>query len=73
MVQHHRRDRLLSVNAVSLKQTNCGLTGTAAPNSATMRSSGLAPMLVAVLARKVGGGGGDRRASRRLDRMLRGY
>jgi hypothetical protein len=38
-----------------------------------MRSSGLAPMLVAVLARKVGGGGGDRRASRRLDRMLRGY
>jgi hypothetical protein len=45
----------------------------AAPNSATMRSSGLAPMLAAVLARKVGGGGGDRRASRRLDRRLRGY
>jgi hypothetical protein len=40
----------------------------AAPNA-----SGLAPTLAVPLARKVGGGGGDRRASRRLDRLLRGY
>ncbi len=54
MVQHHCRHRQLTVDAVPSKQANCGLTETAAPNSATMRSSGLAPMLAAMLARLIG-------------------
>jgi hypothetical protein len=46
---------------------------TAAPNSATMRSSGLAPTLAAPLARKVGRKVKAIDVSRRRDRLLRGY